>query len=200
MSKNELLSLALIYGEPRHAYALNAIIKEVCLEHWAHISQASIYNTLNRLAEARCVEVSTERVGNNPERKVYSITETGRERLRQELREALVTPTMGDNPFYLAVMFTFGLPVEEVIALLEQRIERLEGALEHMARERVHLEEVGAKQAVIMLDAAAGHVRVESDAARRFMDLLRAEPGFYEETVTRQLREMHNSERSSHDE
>jgi len=199
MAKNELVSLALIFSEPRHAYALNAIIKEICLDHWAHISQASIYNTLSRLAQAGCVDVTNERVGNNPERKVYSITEAGRERLRQELREALVTPSAGDNPFYLATMFAFGLPADEVIALLGERIKRLESAIEHMSDERRHLEEAGAKQALIMIEAAQEHVGVELKAARCLGALLREDPEFYQQTVTRQLREMHDDTGGSGD-
>ena len=49
MAKNELVSLGLIYHQPMHAYAINAVIKEMNLEHWAKISPASIYNALSRL-------------------------------------------------------------------------------------------------------------------------------------------------------
>ncbi|MBD3239081.1 MAG: hypothetical protein GF331_00740 [Chitinivibrionales bacterium] len=197
MSKNELISLALIYSEPHHAYGLNSIIKEMNLEHWAHISPASIYNALSRLADAGCVAVTTEKVGNMPERKVYSITDSGRERLRDELRQALVQPEMGENPFYLAVSFAFGLRGDETIALLEQRIRHLETGLQHMDYERGHLADVGAKQALIILEGGMDHIRVEIKTVGRLIEMLRSDPEFYEREVTRQLREINMDDRSS---
>jgi DNA-binding PadR family transcriptional regulator len=197
MAKNELISLALIYSEPRHAYALNAIIKEMNLEHWAHISQASIYSALNRLASTQCVEVSADKVGNMPERKVYSITEAGKERLRKEVREALGSTGMGDNPFYLAVAFAFGVSAEEMIATLEERIRQIEVGQVHMKGQLGHLDEVGAKQAHIMVEAGIEHMRVEVRAATKLVELLRDDPDFYERDVTRQLRQIHTQDRQS---
>lgn len=197
MSKNELISLALIYSEPRHAYGLNTIIREMNLEHWARISPASIYNALNRLADAGCVEVETEKVGNMPERKVYSITNSGKERLRNELRRALAQPEMGENPFYLAVSFAFGLRADETIALLQQRIRHLEIGLQHMEREGIHLEDVGARQAKIILEGGMDHMRVEIKTIGRLIEMLRDDPDFYEREVTRQLREINSDDKSS---
>ena len=75
MAKNELVSLALIYSKPIHGYAINSIIKNMGLEHWAKISAASLYNTLARLVKQDCVTVVKEKVGKMPARKVYTITE-----------------------------------------------------------------------------------------------------------------------------
>ena len=197
MPKNELISLALVYSEPRHAYALNAIIQEMNLERWAHISQASIYSTLSRLAEARCVEVNTEKVGNMPERKVYSITDSGRERLRQEMREALASRGMGDNPFYLAVAFGFGIDAEEMVAMLEERVADLETGQVHMNGQLEHLRDVGAEQARIMVEAGIEHMQVEVKVAKKLIELLREDPGFYEREVTRQMREIHTQDKGS---
>lgn len=190
MPKNELISLALVYSEPRHAYALNSIIKEMNLEHWAHISQASIYSALNRLADAQCVDVATEKVGNMPERKVYSITDTGKGRLREELTQALLSSTMGDNPFYLAMAFAFGMSAEELIELLEERITHLETGTMHMRGQLGHLKDVGARQAEIMVGAGIAHMEIEVRTAQQFIGLLRSDPDFYEREVTSHLREI----------
>ncbi len=197
MSKNELISLALIYSEPRHAYGINSIVKAMNLEHWGRISPASIYNALSRLSDAGCVDVTTEKVGNMPERKVYSITERGKERLRDELRQALGQAEMGENPFYLAMSFAFGLRADETIALLQQRISHLETGLRHMECKRSHLEEVGARQAEIILDGGMDHMRVEMKTIERLIEMLRDDPDFYEREVTRYLREIHTDDKSS---
>lgn len=56
-----------------------------------------------------CVEVSAEKVGNMPERKVYAITEKGKQRLLEELRENMLAPSAGDDTFALAMCFGFGM-------------------------------------------------------------------------------------------
>jgi DNA-binding PadR family transcriptional regulator len=190
MPKNELISLALIFSEPRHAYALNAIIKEMELEHWAHISQASIYNALNRLEHAQCVKVTTERVGNNPERRVYHITDAGKERLRQELREALLATEPCDNPFYLAANFAIGLQAEELLRLLEERVERLRDVLSHLSEQLLHVREHQSEPAALMLEAGMRHVEVEIALAGRLVDLVRGNPHWYEQKLPEQLREI----------
>jgi DNA-binding PadR family transcriptional regulator len=193
VAKNELLSLALIYSEPRHAYALNGIVKRMNLEQWAHISQASIYNALNRLAESGCVEVTSKKVGRMPERKVFSITNEGRQRLKQELREALLSANTGENPFHLAAMFAFGLSAREFTALLAERIARLERGCEEMTKQRKTLERARAEQALIMLEAGLGHTQVEIDTARKLVELVRKKPQYYEREVTRLLRRIPKS-------
>jgi DNA-binding PadR family transcriptional regulator len=187
MAKNELISLALIWSEPRHAYALNTMGKALHLERWARISQASLYNALARLAEQGCVQVTIERPGNMPERKVYSITEQGRERLRAELREALLTPALTENPFYLAISFAFGLPAAEIVSVLKERIKQLDEALGTMKKDRIPLMLVRASQPLIMLDAGIKHIQVEIECARKHMRLLGSKPDYYEKEVKRVL-------------
>lgn len=172
MAKNELVALALIYHEPRHAYALNAIIQEMNLEHWARISQASLYNCLNRLNRLGCVEVCSEKVGNMPERKIFSITPLGKERYLQEVREALLHGTMGGNPFYLGVGFGFGLPPQEAIELVKERIKRLQWVLEHLQQAHQQCTAFASPTAMLITRAGSRHVQVELDAAQEYLQLL----------------------------
>lgn len=44
-----------------------------------------------------------------PERKVYAITEKGKQRLLEELRENMLAPSAGDDTFALAMCFGFGM-------------------------------------------------------------------------------------------
>jgi DNA-binding PadR family transcriptional regulator len=176
MAKNELVALALIYHEPRHAYALNATIQDMNLEHWARISQASLYTCLNRLNRQGCVEVCTEKVGNMPERKIFSITPQGKQRYLQEVREALLKGTMGDNPFYLGVGFGFGLPPQEAIGLVKERIERLQWVLEHLQQAHQQCTAFACPTAMLITRAGSRHVQVELDAAREYLQLLEQSP------------------------
>ena len=92
MGMKEMISLGLIYPQPCHAYALDAFIRVVKFYQWANISRATIYNTLKRLESQGCVTVKTEKVGNMPERNVYTITEKGKRRLLKEIKENMLLP------------------------------------------------------------------------------------------------------------
>lgn len=190
MAKNDLVSLALVYNEPLHAYAINAIIKEMGLEYWAHISSASIYNTFSRLEKVGCVAVSTEKVGNMPERKVYQITEKGKNKLLDELKGALLTPDMGDNPFYLAIAFAYGITAKEAVPILEERIEQLKNMVDHVTHEYKQLKELNGYSGMIITKAARKHIEIEIETAKEFIELLETKPGYYTDDLKNMINEM----------
>ncbi|GAF92150.1 unnamed protein product, partial [marine sediment metagenome] len=190
MAKNDLVSLALVYHESMHAYAINAVIKEMGLEHWAHISPASIYSTLSRLERIGCVNVITEKVGNMPERKVYQITPKGKERFLDETKEALLSSSMGDNPFYLAVMFAYGITSDEAIPILHERIENLKKVLEHVTQEYEQMKKNDGYSGMIITKAGIKHIEIEIDAAKEFIELLKTKPEFYIKDMKYMIREM----------
>lgn len=190
MAKNDLVSLALVYNEPLHAYAINAIIKEMGLEYWAHISSASIYSTLSRLQKVGCVDVSTEKVGNMPERKVYQITEKGRNKLLDELKDALLTPDTGDNPFYLAIAFAYGITAKEAVPILKERIERLKIMIDHVTHEYEQLKEINGYSGMIITKAAKKHIEIEVETAKEFIELLESNPVYYTDDLKNMINEM----------
>ena len=192
MAKNDLVSLALVYHEPMHAYAINAIIKEMGLEFWAHISPASIYNTFSRLGKKGCVDVTTEKVGNMPERKVYSITPKGKERFLQELKEAFLSGETGENPFYLAASFAYGIPPDDAIPILEERIKNLEGLRDHVKQEYDDLEKIDGYSGMIITKAGIKHIEIEIDTVKEFIELLKTKPDFYKNDMPKMLKEMQN--------
>lgn len=190
MAKNDLVSLALVFHEPMHAYAINAIIKEMGLEHWAHISPASIYNSFSRLEKVGCVNVSTEKVGKMPERKVYRITSSGKERFLDELKDAILSRGMGDNPFYLAVAFAYGIAADEALPILQERIDNLEKALNHVTEEYEQLKKLNGHSGMIITKAGMKHVKVEIEAAKEFIELLKTKPDFYAKDMQNMINEM----------
>ncbi len=188
--KNDLVSLALVYNEPLHAYAINAIIKEMGLEYWAHISSASIYSTLSRLQKVGCVAVSSEKVGNMPERKVYQITDKGKNKLLDELKSAILTPDMGDNPFYLAIVFAQGITATEAVPILKDRIKQLEIMVEHVTHEYEQLKEIKGYSGMIITKAAKKHIEIEIETAKEFIELLETNPGYYTDDLKNMINEM----------
>jgi len=185
VAKNELVSLALLYDAPKHAYALNAIIKDIGLEHWARISRASIYSTLSRLEKAGCVRVAVRRVGKMPPRKEYAITARGKRRLHDELAAALRSGPDPESPFPLAVSFLFGMPAREAIEHCSARIAGLRGVLKHLEEEHADYEGCEVQVALIVIRAARKHIRVEIDSTQELITLLRKRPKYYDELLAR---------------
>lgn len=190
MAKNEMVSLGLIYSEPAHAYALDEFIHAMGLEQWANISKASIYNTLKRLESQGCVTVTTEKVGNMPERKVYAITDAGKKRLLQELRENMLCPASGDNVFYLSMCFGFGMPAEEAIQILKERINNLNTAVEKIKKDYEQAEKYNIYNAIILCKAGLKHIEVQIETSKEFINLYKKHPHYFNDDLTRMYRAM----------
>ena len=179
MAKNELVSLALIYDAPKHAYALNAMIQDIGLEHWAKISRASMYNTLSRLEKAGYVRVAVKRVGKTPPRKEYAITAKGKKRLHDELAAALRSTADAECVFSLAVTFLFGMPAKEAIEHCKARIGDLRGILKHLDEEHADYEGCEIDVALIVIRAARKHIRAEIESTQDLIALLKKRPTYY---------------------
>lgn len=183
MGKNEMVSLGLIYSQPCHAYALDAFIRVVKVDQWTNISRASIYNTLKRLAAEGCITVKTEKVGNMPERNVYTITEKGRQRLLEELRQNMLFPQESGNTFALAMLFCFGMPAKEAIGILEKRIAILNNEIEKLEMDCEKAEKNKVYNWVIFSKAGIKHMELEIETAKEFIKLFREVPDYYDKNV-----------------
>ncbi len=110
-----------------HGYQLNEVI-EHRLPRIAGLRPSTAYSALDRLAQRGLVTVTAERVGRRPERKVFTLTEAGRERFLALLRENLRS---ADLPVYAGeqgLLFARALPAAEVRELLARRLEATERA------------------------------------------------------------------------
>ena len=122
-----LMVLWQLIGEPMHTYRMQKLIEAQGKHRVVNVrSPASLYQTIKRLEHHGLVEVKeTIRGSSQPDRTVYTITESGRDTAREWLREMLVE-TRGDYPeFIAAVSVLFVLPPEEAQELLEERAERV---------------------------------------------------------------------------
>ncbi len=180
MAKNELVSLALLKISPMHAYAINSIIEQMGIEHWAQVSRASIYAALKRLEKRGAIDVKLEKVDNMPERKVFSITNEGEDLLNSELKEALTTTCENNcSIFHIAINLFFGASPEEGMEWAKIRIEKLKENENHVNSELVCMRELGCESAVITLIAALKYIQVEVDLTNKFIAILTDSPGYY---------------------
>jgi DNA-binding PadR family transcriptional regulator len=125
MSKNDIAILGLLAEGPKHGYQIHQDIKRREMDWWAKIKLGSIYTTLIRLEEQALIKSEKEKVGNTPERTVYSLTPLGRERLSEMVQYFLREDDRPEWLFGLGVAFITGAPRERVLAVLQERRDHL---------------------------------------------------------------------------
>src|ERR671928_374209 len=121
-----LAVMALLYERPMHPYEMVSLMRERGKHESVRLRYSSLYSVVSALErEGLIVPRETVREGRRPERTVYEITDTGREEFLTWLRELLREPVKEYTQFAAGLSFLPGLPPEEAIALLEERVERL---------------------------------------------------------------------------
>ena len=136
MTIAELALLSLIVEEPRHGYAIRAVIDERGMREWVDLGMSSIYHVLNRLEVAGMIEGRPGTESGGPSRKVYHPTRAGRRALIGGLWEALAEPRRIGSPFLLGVANLPALPPEDVQVALSERAAALQEEHDRLAHIR----------------------------------------------------------------
>jgi PadR family transcriptional regulator, regulatory protein AphA len=126
LSKNGLMSLAhvilgLLQQEEMTGYDLKTSCFDQCIAHLWPADQAQIYRTLDKLVDQGWITCTVEIQHDRPNRKVYSLTESGEVELRRWLESHQPLPTVRE-PLLVQLHFAAQLPNEAIIHLLEQQL------------------------------------------------------------------------------
>jgi len=106
-------------------YEIKKLFDDGGYQHFVEASFGSIYPALNRLTEEELVSVRSESQEKRPDRKVYSITDSG----RVALLDALMKPPPEDrhrSPFAFAMLFSHLLPEPRVVEMMDAYIQQNE--------------------------------------------------------------------------
>jgi DNA-binding PadR family transcriptional regulator len=124
-----LTLLALLSEQPRHAYALQRLVRERHKDFaLPHIR--GLYRTVDRLAQTELIEpAELQREGKRPERTVYRLTQEGAAAFRSALLSMLTTPVDEHPSFSVAIGLLAYLPVQEALNALDVRRIALEAAI-----------------------------------------------------------------------
>jgi DNA-binding PadR family transcriptional regulator len=122
-----LAVMALLYERPMHPYEMVTLMRERGKHESVRLRYSSLYSVVAVLErEELIVPRETVREGRRPERTIYEITGAGREEFLTWLRELLREPVKEYTQFAAGLSFLPGLLPEEAVALLEERVGRLE--------------------------------------------------------------------------
>jgi DNA-binding PadR family transcriptional regulator len=152
MDERTLLLLGMLRIESQHGYQLNEFI-EHNLGRVTDMKKPTAYALLDRLEQAGAITSRLEQEGNRPPRKVYAITEQGRQLFLRLLSETLASA----EPYVIAgdvgLMFLDALPLDEALTLLEQRLQAVRAQV-------AEIEQVPAHPLGLGIDLAIEHQAV----------------------------------------
>jgi PadR family transcriptional regulator AphA len=136
MAKRSSSSMEVLLGlltiEPMSGYDLGLTIRASVGHIWNE-SYGQIYPNLKKLAGDGCVSSKTERQKGKPDRRIYSITEKGRERLRKWLAVP-PQPEIPRNEMLLKLFFGEQVPAQILIGYVERMAEERRALLELLER------------------------------------------------------------------
>ena len=126
LSKPATMLLGLIWDKPLNAYEIIKLLKYMNVKWWLNIADSTVYATLKTLEKRALIVGTAEKVGNMPDRTVYTITEKGKKELMDTLKKSILQFDYDTNVFSIAAFFLNLFEPEEQKTLLQQRIEILQ--------------------------------------------------------------------------
>lgn len=113
-----------------HPYEMYQLLIARREDKLVKVRPGSLYHTVTRLADQELVRSEgVDRAGNRPERTTYRITARGRDALRDRIAEIVRRPIPEYPRFPVALGELHNLPKQDVLALLRERVGRLEAEL-----------------------------------------------------------------------
>jgi DNA-binding PadR family transcriptional regulator len=121
-----LAVLSYLSGQPMHPYELGRTLREHGDDRSIKFNHGSLYMVIGQLAKAGFItEQETSRAGQRPERTVYTLTDAGRDELRDWLADLVGQPQHEYPAFVAALSLIAALPPSQVLALLRTRLGHL---------------------------------------------------------------------------
>lgn len=169
-----LAVLATLWQKPMHPYEIAQTLRRQGKDASTKINYGSLYTVVQSLEKYEFVEVTdVERQGNRPERTVYGITAAGRQEMTEWMSDLVAFPAKEYPIFETALSLLGVLHPDEVVPLLEQRLDALEvqiassrGALEKLYETLPRLFLVENEYQLHMVEAEAAWVRGFLDELR----------------------------------
>ncbi len=132
-------SLILYYlnVKPTHGYEIQKFLQLSGIDNWAKIQSGSIYYALSKLEKDEYVIVLREEKNGARIRKIYAITETGKQELKEDLQKELSMPIMpvGSDKFFLNNILD-DIPKDIIIVTLKKHLSDLTSQKEYWEKWR----------------------------------------------------------------
>ena len=122
--------LNLLIERPMYPYEMAATLRQRGKDEAIKINWGSLYTVVQNLEKYGFIEaVDVAREGRQPERTTYQITDAGRGELKDWLRELIGEPEREYTRFEAALGECAVLPPNELVGLLQRRLDALDAAI-----------------------------------------------------------------------
>ena len=105
LSKPATILLGLICEKPLNAYEIIKQLNYMNVKWWFNIADSTVYSTLKALEKKNYIVGATEKVGNMPNRTVYSLSDKGKSEFQDTLRSSILQFNYDTNIFSIAAFF-----------------------------------------------------------------------------------------------
>lgn len=128
----KLIILYYLNIKSTHGYEIQKFIQATGLDVWAKVKSGSIYYALSKMEKNGEVELYKEETIGSKVRKIYKITEKGKNELRKTTEEELDKSLMpiGTDKFIIPITFN-RIDKQDAIAIINKHIKNLENTLEY---------------------------------------------------------------------
>ena len=126
LSKPATMLLGLIYEKPLNAYEIIKRLNYMNVKWWFNIADSTVYSTLKTLEKKEYISGTTEKVGNMPDRTVYSLSDKGKNEFTATLRASIIKFNYDTNIFSIAAFFLNIFSPYEQQELLQKRLNTLQ--------------------------------------------------------------------------
>jgi DNA-binding PadR family transcriptional regulator len=162
--------LGLLAQKPRHGYELRAAFEAVVGYGAWDVKPAQVYTTLDRLEEAGLVERTSDLgEGEEPARRIYSLTPEGRSSLQEWLASGVPAGHQRDE-FYVKLMVALAYEEGDPSRLIHTQRLRLFDELHDVTVRRDTLDPRTEIAQILLMDKAIMHL----EADLRWLDLIDA--------------------------
>lgn len=119
----------IIYEKSLNAYEITKLLDFMNIKWWFNVADSTVYTTLKNLEKRGFIEGTIERVGNMPDRTIYSLTAKGEDELKETVKKSILQFSYDTNIFTIAAFIMDILETEEKKELLEKRLDILQSYL-----------------------------------------------------------------------
>lgn len=129
----DLIILGLLHNEPMSPYDLS---KLQGMYELVKISKPAIYKNVHRLEQKGFLKSSVTKTGNMPEKKIYTITENGKEHLLALMEQCVAGPIRFHFDFNAFILMIMVQPKENALSLLSDLRHKLKENLTYLEKSR----------------------------------------------------------------
>lgn len=174
LSKSATMLLGLINKQPVNAYEIIKMLKSMNVKWWYNIADSTVYATLRTLDNKGLIAGVSEKNGNMPYRTVYSISEKGKEELRNTLTKSILSFDYDTNVFSIAAFFLDFFDAKEQLSLLEKRIEILQKYIDGIEKWISHPDDkITPLHHIITVERMASLAKTELSGTYKLLEILK---------------------------